>query len=247
LREQLLSLVLTNQLLILFVMPAAQAAGLQLPYIVIHGALLMFVLLALALARSWGAMIIVILSVALPIAGYVWHHEQPDPLTATVNTAGWVLPQLAMLWIVSTAVFGRGRATYHRILGAIVMYLGIGMIFASLYLILAQFVPDAFSHLPATPFERREALTYFSFGTLTTSSFGDILPLHQIARSLATLEAICGQLFPAILLARVVALHTNRRQLRRNAPKHHTAISTSAQPANLPGARHGTALNLSGR
>ena len=212
LREQLLSLVLTIQLLILFVMPAARAGGLPLPHIVVRGVLLIFVLLALVLARSRGAMAIVILSVALTIAGSVWRHERPDLVADTVSTAGQVLPQLALLWVISTAVFGRGRATYHRILGAIVMYLGIGMIFVSLDIMLVQFVPDAFTHLSTDPFELRQALTYFSLSTLTTSSFGDILPVHPIARSLANLEAICGQLFPAILLARVVGLHSAKRQ-----------------------------------
>src|SRR6266851_997106 len=212
LREQLLSLVLTIQLLILFVMPAARAGGLPLPHIVVRGVLLIFVLLALVLARSRGAMAIVILSVALTIAGSVWRHERPDLVADTVSTAGQVLPQLALLWVISTAVFGRGRATYHRILGAIVMYLGIGMIFVSLDIMLVQFVPDAFTHLSTDPFELRQALTSFSFSTLTTSSFGDILPAHPIARSLANLEAICGQLFPAILLARVVGLHSSMRR-----------------------------------
>jgi hypothetical protein len=125
-----------------------------------------------------------------------------------------VLPQLALLWIVSTAVFGRGRATYHRILGAIVMYLAIGMIFVSLDIMLVHLVPDAFTHLSTDPFELRQALIYFSFSTLTTSSFGDILPVHPIARSLANLEAISGQLFPTILLARVVRLQGSKRQER---------------------------------
>src|SRR5882757_833785 len=85
------------------------------------------------------------------------------------------------------------------------------MIFVSLDIVLVQFVPDAFTHLSTDPFEVHQTLTYFSFSTLTTSSFGDILPVHPIARSLANLEAICGQLFPAILLARVVGLHSLKR------------------------------------
>jgi hypothetical protein len=157
-------------------------------------------------------MAMVILSVALVIPASIWNHEPPNLVVDTVDTVGQVLPQLTFLWIISTAVFGRGRATYHRILGAVVLYLGIGMIFVSLDILLARVMPGAFSHLSADPFERREALTYFSFSTLTTSSFGDILPVHPIARSLANLEAICGQLFPAILLARVVGLHGAKRQ-----------------------------------
>ena len=207
-REQLLSLVLTIQLLILFAMPAARAAGLPSPHIVVRGVLLILAALGLVLARSRGAMAIMILSVALSIAASAWHHERPE----LVADAGQVLPQLALLWIVSTAVFGRGRATYHRILGAIVMYLAIGMIFVSLDIMLVHLVPDAFTHLSTDPFELRQALIYFSFSTLTTSSFGDILPVHPIARSLANLEAISGQLFPTILLARVVRLQGSKRQ-----------------------------------
>jgi hypothetical protein len=212
LREQLLSMLLTIQLLILFVMPAARTTGMPLPHFVIGGLLFAPVMLALALARSRGAMAMVIIAVALTIAGSVWRHDRPDLVADTVSTAGQVLPQLALLWIVSTAVFGGGPTTYHRILGAIAMYLGIGMIFVSLDILLVQFVPHAFTRLPPNPFELRQALTYFSFSTLTTSSFGDILPAHPIARNLANLEAICGQLFPAILLARVVGLHGATRQ-----------------------------------
>jgi len=43
------------------------------------------------------------------------------------------------------------------------------------------------------PIRSSSALIYFSFSTLTTSSFGDILPVHPIARSLANLEAVSGQ------------------------------------------------------
>jgi hypothetical protein len=207
-REWLLSLLLIIQLLILFVMPAARAAGVPVSRIVIDGVLFLPVVLALVMSRSRGATATVILSVALTIAGCVWRDGRPDLVADTMSAAGQVLPQLALLWVVSTVVFGRGRTTYHRILGAIAIYLGIGMIFVSLDILLVQCVPDAFTHLSSTNhFELREALTYFSFSTLTTSSFGDILPTHPIARGLANLEAICGQLFPAIFLARVVGLH----------------------------------------
>jgi hypothetical protein len=52
----------------------------------------------------------------------------------------------------------------------------------------------------------RGRLLYFSLVTLTTTAYGDILPVHPVARSLATLESVTGQLFPATLLARLVAL-----------------------------------------
>jgi hypothetical protein len=55
-------------------------------------------------------------------------------------------------------------------------------------------------------------LTYFSFATLTTVGYGDVLPVHPLARSLSSLEAIIGQLYPATLLARLVTLELEDRR-----------------------------------
>lgn len=54
-------------------------------------------------------------------------------------------------------------------------------------------------------------LLYFSFVTLTSTGYGDIVPLNPIVRSLANLESVIGQLFPATLLARIVTLHLRDR------------------------------------
>jgi hypothetical protein len=55
-------------------------------------------------------------------------------------------------------------------------------------------------------------LIYFSFVTLTTVGYGDILPIHPVARSLCNLESIIGQLYPATLLARLVSLEIEGRR-----------------------------------
>ena len=52
----------------------------------------------------------------------------------------------------------------------------------------------------------RAATNYFSFVTLTSVGYGDIVPVHPIARSLCMLEATIGQLLPTVLIARVVVL-----------------------------------------
>ncbi|HXB77134.1 MAG TPA: potassium channel family protein [Bradyrhizobium sp.] len=54
-------------------------------------------------------------------------------------------------------------------------------------------------------------LIYFSFVTLTSVGYGDIIPLHPVARSLANIESIIGQLYPATLLARLVTLELEHR------------------------------------
>jgi hypothetical protein len=53
---------------------------------------------------------------------------------------------------------------------------------------------------------------YFSFVTLTSVGYGDIVPVHPYARSLANVEAIVGQLYPATLLARLVTLEIADRR-----------------------------------
>ena len=62
-------------------------------------------------------------------------------------------------------------------------------------------------------------LLYFSFITLTSVGFGDIVPVHPVAQTLAMLEALIGQLFPAILLARLVSLEIESRQHKRKKEK----------------------------
>ncbi|HTC04866.1 MAG TPA: potassium channel family protein, partial [Xanthobacteraceae bacterium] len=56
------------------------------------------------------------------------------------------------------------------------------------------------------------ALLYFSFSTLTTVGYGDITPVYPLARNLANLEAVIGQLFPATLLARLISLEIEHRR-----------------------------------
>ena len=54
-------------------------------------------------------------------------------------------------------------------------------------------------------------MIYFSFEILTTVSFGDAYPVHRVARSLATAEALIGQLYPAILIATLVGMALQER------------------------------------
>jgi len=55
-------------------------------------------------------------------------------------------------------------------------------------------------------------MTYYSFITLTTTGYGDIIPVHPVTRTLAMLEALVGQLYPAITLARLVSLGVMHRK-----------------------------------
>ena len=136
-------------------------------------------------------------------------HFMPTPTIFTLGTLA-VLVFMVMLTLVTLAkVFSKGPVTAHRVKGAVAVYLLFGMTWSLLYGLLDQTLPNAFN-LPVggdifTP-ERQETLTYFSFITLTTLGYGDIVPVHEISRMFVVMEALCGQLYPATLLARLVSL-----------------------------------------
>jgi len=115
--------------------------------------------------------------------------------------------------LVLVQVFRDGPITSYRIQGAIVVYLLIGLTWSAAYNLLFHVVPGAFTFAQAQPVGSGEGgLTYFSFVTLTTLGYGDITPLHPTARSLVIAEALLGQLYPAILIARLVSLELETRR-----------------------------------
>jgi hypothetical protein len=96
--------------------------------------------------------------------------------------------------------------------GAVLLYLTIAITFAALFAFVGSLVPKAFSGLSLEDSPALASnLIYFSFITLTTTGYGDIFPVHPIARSLCNLESIFGQLYPATLLARLVTLELAHR------------------------------------
>src|SRR5262249_34101121 len=116
-----------------------------------------------------------------------------------------LLSLLLFLIVVLAQTLRRGPITFHRILGAVAAYLLLGVIWAYAYSLVALLRPGAFSG-PVSPADGPRAWFYFSFVTLTTVGYGDVLPVHPVARSLATLEAVVGSLYLAILIARLVSL-----------------------------------------
>lgn len=119
---------------------------------------------------------------------------------------------LAVTLLVARHVFGPGRVTAHRVRGAVLLYLNIAALFAIAFGAILSHWPGSIimttgAQLSPVPGTRSAALTYFSLATITTTGYGDVVPVLPLARSLANMEAVIGQLFPATLLARTVALN----------------------------------------
>ena len=131
----------------------------------------------------------------------------PWPYNLHLLAGAWFIIALTLAIMVALAVFAAGRITYHRIVGAVLLYLLIAVIFATLFAFVGLSIPDAFKGIA---FEDDSALAsalfYLSFVSLTSTGYGDILPVHPLARSLCNIEMIVGQLYPATILARLVTL-----------------------------------------
>ena len=116
---------------------------------------------------------------------------------------------LMVLW----QIFREGPITRQRVQGSIVLYLLLGLIWAEGYTLAAHLNSASFTGNLSTEENAMSAgLTYFSFVTLTTVGYGDILPASLVTRSLANFEGLLGTLFPAILIARLVSMEIAARQ-----------------------------------
>jgi hypothetical protein len=131
----------------------------------------------------------------------------PWPYNLHLLAGAWLIIAVTLGIVVARAVFGGGRITYHRIVGATLLYLLIAVIFATLFAVVGLSIADAFKGIA---FDDNAALAsslfYLSFVTLTSTGYGDIVPVHPLARSLCNIESVIGQLYPATILARLVTL-----------------------------------------
>src|SRR5215468_5728315 len=98
--------------------------------------------------------------------------------------------------------------------GAMVMYLNLAVIFAAAYGLIWELIPGAFANIAAPTVDPQEVanMLYFSLTTLTTTGYGDIVPIEPFARSLANLESVIGPLFLAITVARLVSMELADRR-----------------------------------
>jgi Ion channel len=209
----LTALLLTLVLFIFGAVPLA-ALGVRVPSVI--AAVLLFGLLVstVLLSDSLGAIALVILSLAFGATGVAVRLRAPSPATEWLGHCAGIAAMLGVSVVVGRAVFRPGRVTHHRIQGAVVLYLNAALMFTAAYRLVSDLVPDAFRNLPAGGGEvgAFSTMLYFSFTTLTSTGFGDIVPVHPVARSLANLEAVLGQLYPATLLARLVTLELEGRR-----------------------------------
>ncbi|KIX15252.1 potassium channel family protein [Dethiosulfatarculus sandiegensis] len=133
-------------------------------------------------------------------------------------------------------VISRNRVTFNVICGALNVFLLMGIIWGLIYLLIEFTWPGSFklperasAHIIDS--SRYSELFYFSYVTITTLGYGDITPLSNPARSMALLEAVLGQFYMVVLVARLVGLHAKSSDSDKTAPEKPNNPAAEDSPA----------------
>ncbi len=141
--------------------------------------------------------------------------------------AQFVLGMAIMLYAVGVllqAILGGGRVTIETLQAALCVYLLLGMIWSHLYSLTQLLWPDAIRVTidPTAPTDGYKLLKYeflhmlyFSYATLTTVGMESVVPVSNVARMLVCFEAITGQVYLTMLIARLVGMHIAQGQVTR--------------------------------
>jgi Ion channel len=150
----------------------------------------------------------------LQVATLVQHSDTLGLLNAVVAS----LLVLALAGLLLRGVMRSGPVTPNRIVGAVAVYLLVALLFSLLFDILDHVAPGAFTlepePLPSTPAGAR--FFYLSVITLTSLGLGNVAPLHPLARALVMVEAVVGQFYTTVLVARLVSLEVAHRLKNSN-------------------------------
>ncbi len=211
--DRLLTLLAVLLALYMFVFAPLHAVG----FFVFHGftivALLGIIAGMIVISDNRAALAAMLICAAANVAVILLRLFYPPwPYNLYMLAAAWLVFALTLGAVVAHAVFRHGRINYHRIIGAILLYLLIALAFGTLYVFVGLSLPGSFKGMTfEDDLTLANSAIYLSLVILTSTGYGDIVPLHPIARSLCNIESIIGQLYPATLLARLVTLELEQR------------------------------------
>ena len=167
-----------------------------------------------AIGRTMLSFVIAVL-LAVPTLVFQWlalSNEQGDALLWSWGF-GAALYAATLVYLLQY-VFHRDVMTADKLWGAAAAYLMVGVLWAYLYALADLHWPGSFSVGGTTAAMGLSSFIYFSFTVITSTGFGDIVPLSGQARSLCVLEQVSGALFVAILIARLAGVYPPLRRDR---------------------------------
>ncbi len=191
-----------------------------------HGVLIMDALAAVvlvsasfALGKRKRLLAVALVLCGLSVIGTVLVLVTQQRWAAIFSHASIVVLILFFCVTILSYVLSGARITLDKIFAAVCVYMLLGYAWTFAYALVDDLQPGSF--IAASPLDPDEyvghvlALRYFSFMTLTTVGYGDIVPRGATARTLASLEAVTGQIYLMVLVARLVGLHIVHAHGRR--------------------------------
>jgi voltage-gated potassium channel len=154
---------------------------------------------------------ILALAIAVPVLAGRWLNVFLESTYLGVMVHGGAVLFLGFTaCIVLSYVLKDEEVTADKIYGAICVYLLIGVMCGFLFSVIEDVWPGSFQMARTVgpePGEKLMLFTYYSFITLSTVGYGDVVPVSPVARSFSFVEAVMGQIYLATLIARLVGLH----------------------------------------
>jgi len=165
-----------------------------------------------AIGRSVLSFIVALL-LAIPAVYFHWIGIATGETTAIAVAWGFgaALYATTIIYLL-IYVFQPDVMTADKLYGAAAAYLMIGALWAHLYALVDYFYPGSFAASAAPTSRKVVDLLYFSFTVLTSTGFGDIVPLTPQARAVCVVEQLIGALFVAILIARLAGVYPPSRR-----------------------------------
>lgn len=161
--------------------------------------------------------IVLIITLLARVLDFLFCHA----IFANVYHGGGLAILLLTFMVIMRSIAKSENIDSNIISGAICGYLIISVICASLFWIIEKFAPGSFRFENLDPSKMSEnnligEFFYFSIITLTTVGYGDIVPLSRFSKMLAIMEAVIGQIYLTIIIARLVGIQISEKHQRKN-------------------------------
>lgn len=130
-----------------------------------------------------------------------------------LSLGSYIIFQLLAIGLAIQNIFRSDRVDANVIVGAVCIYLLLGVSWSLIYAFVSLLIPGSFSgDITGSIYQQLLDFVHFSFVTLTSLGYGDIVPIGATARALATIEVIVGQFYMTILVAGLVAAYMKRSE-----------------------------------
>jgi hypothetical protein len=213
-REEGVVILLPTIVVAIFVAPILRDGFPALAMATTAFTVLLFVVGTLITARNiWSGVL------GFLLAGTAVAFEVVRQIEGADTHAAWRLGSAGLTVLLFTAVmlarvFAPGPVSSYRLAGAVAAYLLVGLSWAYFYSLLETLHPGSFvaagSVSKGASTGAYPAVAYYSFVTLTTVGYGDVLPVSSLARALSNLESLVGVLYPAIFIGRLLSKRDER-------------------------------------